>query len=104
MLMHGSIDNETVTLIFRGGEIIMGIVSWLIIGFLAGWIASMIMKTDAQQGTLMDIILGIVGAFVGGFIMNMLGNTGVTGINFYSIIVATIGAMVVIFIGRKLHI
>lgn len=82
----------------------MGIISWLIIGFLAGWIASIIMKTDAKQGTLLDIVLGIIGAVVGGLIMNAFGNSGVTGINFYSIFVATIGAMIVIFIGRRLQI
>ena len=82
----------------------MGIITWLIIGFLAGWIASIIMKTDAKQGTLLDIVLGIVGAVVGGLIMNAFGNSGVTGINFYSIFVATIGAMIVIFIGRRLQI
>ncbi len=43
----------------------MGIISWIIVGFLAGWIASIIMKTDAQQGTVTDIILGIIGAFIG---------------------------------------
>lgn len=80
----------------------MGIISWIVVGFLAGWIASMIMKTDAQQGLLKDILFGVIGAFVGGFIMNFLGYSGVTGLNIYSIAVATLGAAVVIFIGRKI--
>lgn len=79
----------------------MGILSWLIVGFLAGWIASIIMKTDASQGAFMDIIMGIIGAFVGGFVMNLFGQSGVTGFNLYSILVATVGAIIVIAIGRS---
>lgn len=78
----------------------MGILLWIIFGALAGWIASVIMKTDSNQGTVSDIIMGIVGAVVGGFLMNLLGKTGVTGFNFYSFAVAVIGAIVVIYIGR----
>ena len=51
----------------------MGIIAWLILGGIAGWIASMIMGTDAQQGILMNIIVGIVGAFIGGFVARLLG-------------------------------
>jgi uncharacterized membrane protein YeaQ/YmgE (transglycosylase-associated protein family) len=79
----------------------MGILLWIIFGALAGWIASVIMKTDA--GAMMDIIMGIVGAVVGGFIMNLLGQSGVTGFNLYSMIVAVIGAIVVIYIGRMMR-
>jgi uncharacterized membrane protein YeaQ/YmgE (transglycosylase-associated protein family) len=79
----------------------MGILLWIIFGALAGWIASMIMKTEA--GAMMDIIMGIVGAVVGGFLMNMIGQSGVTGFNLYSIIVAVIGAIVVIYIGRMVR-
>lgn len=78
----------------------MGILLWIIFGALAGWIASIIMKTDSGQGTLSDIIMGIIGAVVGGFIMNLLGLSGVTGFNLYSLAVAVIGAIVVIYIGR----
>lgn len=76
----------------------MGFLLWILFGALAGWIASMIMKTSA--GALIDIIMGIIGAIVGGFIMNMFGISGVTGFNLWSIIVAVIGAIVVIAIGR----
>lgn len=78
----------------------MGILLWIIFGALAGWIASIIMKTDSGQGTVSDIVMGIIGAVVGGFIMNLLGQSGVTGFNFYSLVVAVIGAIVVIKIGR----
>jgi uncharacterized membrane protein YeaQ/YmgE (transglycosylase-associated protein family) len=80
----------------------MNIILWLILGALSGWIASLLMKTDTNQNTLMDIVLGIVGAFVGGFIMNMFGESGVTGFNIYSLIVSVVGAVVVIFAGRML--
>jgi uncharacterized membrane protein YeaQ/YmgE (transglycosylase-associated protein family) len=79
----------------------MGILLWILFGALAGWIASMIMSTNA--GAMMDIIMGIVGAVVGGFLMNLFGQSGVTGFNLYSMIVAVIGAIVVIFIGRMLR-
>jgi uncharacterized membrane protein YeaQ/YmgE (transglycosylase-associated protein family) len=78
----------------------MDFIIWIIVGALAGWVASMIMHTDAEQGALMNIILGIVGAFVGGFVMNLFGASGVTGFNLYSILVAILGAVVVIGIGK----
>ena len=58
-------------------SIVMSIIGWLIIGALAGWIASMIAGTNAQQGWLMNIVVGIVGAFIGGFLYSLL-----TGVNF----------------------
>jgi uncharacterized membrane protein YeaQ/YmgE (transglycosylase-associated protein family) len=78
----------------------MGIILWIIFGALAGWIASIIMKTDSGQGTISDIIMGIIGAVVGGFVMNLFGQSGVTGFNLYSLAVAVIGASIVIYIGR----
>ena len=81
----------------------MGIVVWVIFGAISGWIASLIMKTDANQNMLMDIILGILGAIVGGYIFGLLGLSGVTGFDIYSLFVSVFGAIVVIFIGRKLR-
>jgi len=81
----------------------MGIILWIIFGALAGWIASIIMKTDANQGTMMDIIMGIVGAVVGGFLMGLVGQSGITGFNVYSLLVAVIGSVVVIYFGRMLR-
>lgn len=80
----------------------MGILLWIIFGAVAGWAASIIMKTNSSQGTMMDIVLGIVGAVVGGFLMGMVGQSGVTGLNLYSMIVAVAGAAVVIYFGRML--
>lgn len=76
----------------------MGILLWIIFGALAGWIASLIMRTDPQQGPLMNIIVGIIGAFLGGLIMNLIGQSGVTGFNFYSLLVAIGGAIALIAI------
>jgi len=81
----------------------MGILLWIILGGLAGWVASMIMGSNASQGMLMDILLGVVGAVVGGLLMNLFGAPGVTGFNLYSFAVALIGAVVTIAIGRALR-
>ena len=81
----------------------MNIILSLVLGGLAGWIASMIMKTDSQQGMLFDILLGVVGGFVGGLVMGFIGIEGVTGFNLYSLIVAVIGAIILIAIGRLLR-
>ncbi len=74
----------------------MNILLWIILGAIAGWVASLIVKSN--QGILLDIIVGIVGAFVGGFIFNAFGAAGVTGFNIYSILVAIVGAVVLLFI------
>lgn len=74
----------------------MGILLWILFGAIAGWLASVIMKTNTQQGTLADIIIGILGAVVGGFIMNFFGEAGVTGFNLYSLVVAVVGAIILL--------
>lgn len=80
----------------------MNFLLWIILGLAAGWLASVVMKTNQSQGALMDIILGVVGALVGGFAMSLLGQPGVTGFNIYSLFVATLGAVVLIWVGRLL--
>ncbi len=71
---------------------------WLLLGAIAGWLASLVMKTNAAQGTLMDIVVGIVGAMIGGFVFNVFGAAGVTGFNLYSLLVAFIGAVILLAI------
>lgn len=78
----------------------MGILLWIVLGALSGWIASMIMKSN--QGIMGDILLGIIGAVIGGFVMNLFGQSGVTGFNIYSILVSVVGAVIVIWLGRML--
>lgn len=81
----------------------MGLILWIIFGAIAGYVASLIMKTNAAQGAFMDIVMGIIGAIIGGFIMEFLGQSGVTGFNLYSLLVAVFGACVAIYIGRMLR-
>lgn len=80
----------------------MSIILWIVLGALAGWIGSMIMGTDAQQGALMNIVVGIVGAVAGGFIMSLFGASGVSGFNFYSLFVAILGAVVLLWIYKAI--
>lgn len=79
----------------------MSLLLWIIFGAIAGWIASIIMRSGSNA--LWDIILGIVGSVIGGWIFNTFGQPGVTGFNLYSFIVAIIGAAVVIWLGRLLR-
>lgn len=81
----------------------MGILLWIIFGALVGWVASLIMKTDAQQGTFLNIAVGIVGAVLGGWIMTFLGQSATTGFNLYSFLVALLGACVLIAIVRAVR-
>jgi uncharacterized membrane protein YeaQ/YmgE (transglycosylase-associated protein family) len=76
----------------------MGIIAWLVVGGLAGWIASIIMGKNASMGLIANIIVGIVGAFIGGFVLRFLGVDGVTGFNIWSILVAIGGACLLLFI------
>lgn len=76
----------------------MGIIAWLIVGGLAGWIASIIMGKNASMGLFANIIVGIVGALLGGFILRFFGINGVTGFNIWSIIVAIGGACLLLFL------
>ncbi len=81
----------------------MGIILWIVFGALVGWIASMILKTDANQGALMNILVGILGATIGGWLMSFFGNTGVTGFNIYSFLVALLGAVILLAIFRAVR-
>ncbi|HTV37875.1 MAG TPA: GlsB/YeaQ/YmgE family stress response membrane protein [Xanthobacteraceae bacterium] len=75
----------------------MGILSWIILGLIAGFIGGKIVNRQGQ-GFWLDIAIGIIGALVGGFIFDLFGASGVTGLNIYSMIVAVAGAIVVLLI------
>lgn len=78
----------------------MGIISWLVVGLIAGWLAGMVMK-GGGYGVIGDIVLGIIGAIVGGFLAtNVLGIGSVNGINIESIVIAAVGAVIVVFASR----
>jgi len=78
----------------------MGWLAWIVVGAIAGWLASKVMKTSRQQGLLMDIVVGILGALLGGFLFEKFGETGVTGFNIWSVFVAFTGAVVLLALIR----
>ena len=75
----------------------MSVLGWIVLGLIAGFIASKIVS-GSGQGLLLDMVLGIVGAVVGGYLFAALGATGVTGFNLYSMFVAIVGAAVVLWV------
>jgi uncharacterized membrane protein YeaQ/YmgE (transglycosylase-associated protein family) len=78
------------------------ILVWIVIGGLAGWVASMIVGTNRSQGLLGNIVVGIVGALVGGFIIGLFGGAGFTGFNLWSFLVALLGAVILLFIWKAI--
>ena len=75
----------------------MGILAWLIVGAIAGWLAGMLVKGDESLGIIGHIVLGIVGGLIGGFLAGLLtGGDYITGINITTILVATIGAVIAV--------
>lgn len=82
----------------------MGILAWIVLGGLAGWIASMIAGNNESQGLLGNIAIGILGGFLGGFIISLVGGEGVTGFNLWSLLVAVGGAcLLLLILGRFKH-
>ena len=87
---------------------VMDIILWILLGALAGWIASMIMKTDAQMGAMANIIVGIIGAFLGGFLVRLLTGNNFEGLSIPGLLTAILGAVVLLaivkaFTGRTAH-
>jgi uncharacterized membrane protein YeaQ/YmgE (transglycosylase-associated protein family) len=78
----------------------IGIISWIIVGLIAGILGKPIMPGRDPGGFLLTIVIGMVGALVGGFVVRLLGGTGVTGFNIWSIIVATLGAVILLALYR----
>jgi uncharacterized membrane protein YeaQ/YmgE (transglycosylase-associated protein family) len=75
----------------------MSFLAWIILGLLAGFVASKIVNKEGE-GVILDIVLGIVGALAGGWLFNTFGASGVTGLNLYSLLVAVVGAVVLLVI------
>lgn len=76
----------------------MNILLWIILGGVAGWIASLL--TSSDHSIFADIILGVLGALLGGWLMSFFGNRSVTGFNLPSLLVAVVGAVILILISR----
>lgn len=81
----------------------MGIILWIVFGALVGWIASIIMKTNMEQGAILNIVVGIIGAVLGGWLFSIFGEGGVSGFNLYSFMVAIIGAVILIAIVKAIR-
>jgi len=75
----------------------MSFIAWIVLGLLAGFIASKIVNKSGE-GFFLDIVLGVIGAVVGGYLFQTFGMAGVSGVNLYSILVAVVGAVVVLVI------
>jgi uncharacterized membrane protein YeaQ/YmgE (transglycosylase-associated protein family) len=78
------------------------IIVWIVVGGLAGWVASKIVGTDKSQGVVGNIVVGIVGALVGGFLVGLLGGAGFTGLNLWSFLVALLGAVILLALWRAI--
>jgi uncharacterized membrane protein YeaQ/YmgE (transglycosylase-associated protein family) len=77
----------------------MGLISWLVVGAIAGWLAGMLVKGDESMGIIGHIVLGIIGALVGGFVVGLVtpgGRDYINGINIETIVTATIGAVIAV--------
>lgn len=76
----------------------MSIISWIILGGIAGWIASKFTGNDARMGVGLNILVGIIGAFLGGWIVSLFGVRGVSGFNIWSLLVAILGAVILLLL------
>lgn len=74
----------------------MGILAWIIVGLVAGWLAKLIVPGREPKGFLATTAIGVVGAMIGGLVWNMFNHVGVTGVDFGSILVATVGAIILL--------
>jgi uncharacterized membrane protein YeaQ/YmgE (transglycosylase-associated protein family) len=78
----------------------VGIISWVVIGLIAGILGKILMPGDDPGGIILTVVTGMVGAIVGGLVVGLFGGTGVTGLNIWSILVATLGAVILITLYR----
>lgn len=78
----------------------MSLIGWIIIGALAGWIASGITGNNRRMGALANVTVGVLGGLVGGFVMNLMGGHGINGFTFWSLLVSVAGATVFLWIAN----
>jgi uncharacterized membrane protein YeaQ/YmgE (transglycosylase-associated protein family) len=80
----------------------VGIISWIVVGLIAGFLARFLLPGDDPGGLIITTLIGMAGAVVGGILIGILGGAGATGFNVWSILVATLGAVVLLFVYRLL--
>jgi uncharacterized membrane protein YeaQ/YmgE (transglycosylase-associated protein family) len=84
----------------------MNFIIWIVIGGLIGWAASIVMKTDAQQGVVLNVVVGIVGALVGGWLLSPLFGTGTINQNDFSLaslVISLLGAIILLAVVNLLR-
>ena len=81
----------------------MGFLAWVVLGGISGWLASMVMGTNAKMGALANIVVGIIGAVLGGALFDFIGGYGVTGFNIHSIWVSFVSACALLFIAKRVR-
>lgn len=81
----------------------MGFLAFLVLGGVAGWIASIVMKTDASQGLIGNVVIGVIGAYLGGFLFSLIGGAGFGEFSLYSLLVAVVGSVVLIWILKMIR-
>lgn len=74
----------------------MGFIAFLVLGGIAGWLASILMKTNASQGLISNVVIGVIGAYLGSFLFSLIGGAGFGEFTLYSLLVAVVGAVVLI--------
>ncbi|TAH33497.1 GlsB/YeaQ/YmgE family stress response membrane protein [Candidatus Saccharibacteria bacterium] len=84
------------------GEVELGLIGWIVLGGLAGWVASMFVGTNHRQRIVGNIVSGIIGGVLGGWIFSFFGGAGVTGFNIWSFVVALVGAIIVLMIWKAI--
>jgi uncharacterized membrane protein YeaQ/YmgE (transglycosylase-associated protein family) len=89
-------------LFLRSSTMVMGVIGWIVLGLIAGYIASTL-ANKRREGLAFEVLLGIWGALIGGWIFNALGATGVTGFNLWSLLVAVVGAVVVLVVWHAIR-
>ena len=79
----------------------MGVIIWLIVGGVVGWLASLVMRTDAQQGIILNVVVGIVGAFIASLIFGQNINDGITVTSFITSLVGAIILLAIVNLIRR---
>ncbi len=80
----------------------MGFLTWIVLGGVAGWLASLVAGLGKQMGCLLNIAAGVIGSVVGGLVFNYFGHSGITGFNWWSLLVAFCGAAILLLFIRLL--